>query len=65
MADGRCVRQTTTIQPRTAGLATTYDKADMSSKSGSIRLQPSIIKEEQQKLNGSKYRYPCCEVHQV
>lgn len=45
MADGRCVRQSTTIQPRTAGLATTYDQADMSSKSASIRLQPSIINE--------------------
>jgi hypothetical protein len=55
MADERCVMQTSTIQPRIAGLATTYDKADMSSKPGCIRLQPSIIKEEQQELIRSKY----------
>ena len=46
MVDVKCVRQRTIIQPQIAGLVTTYDKADMSSKSASIRLQPSIINEE-------------------
>jgi hypothetical protein len=36
MADVKCVRQTTTIQPQIAGMATTYDQADISSKSDSI-----------------------------
>jgi hypothetical protein len=36
MAGERCVRQTTTIQPQIAGMATTNDQADISSKSDSI-----------------------------
>ena len=36
MADERCVRQTTTIQPQIEGMAITNDQADISSKSDSI-----------------------------
>jgi len=50
MADGRCVRQTTTIQPRTAGLATTYDQAVISSKSDGIGFSHQSSMKKQQEI---------------
>jgi hypothetical protein len=64
MADERCLRQTTTIQPQ-ARLATNYDQADISSKSDCLGFSHQLSIKKQQKHNGSKYRNPCCEVHHM